>query len=488
MNDAAPPTLAPVAPATRARSTPAPVVLAAVVLAAVVAVGATLAAIRRPAGPSGPAAPAEVSTRFGPGTFARVEALRDRAVRGLLALRRPEGDFTTRPGGGVDPAERREATAMGVLGLAAARRMGSQVDGLAKAIADARAILFRAPARGALATSNRSLKISTISAALLGLSIGGDPTDRKRVEATTTPLLLLTEPGPPIQGWPQGIASRAFAEILETGHAEWLGPEPYAVVPVWNNLGDTRDTADQRVSEALAQAIRSPAEPSRVASEIFAKVLEDSIAWYGEQTDLGRWALRSWLAARVPGGDAWFARVLPLLEQAVGPDGAIEGEMYGYPVQEARASSSSCGRAWTCARRRRGRARPARRPDAVGRGRHAAVNLSARAPLDLAARPPYNAPLAGVFHPGTSLAGRRAANRRRPRPTEPNSGATTMAREERTDRRRAFIDQPADFNEQMYHALKSAPWWMISIAFHVLLVVISSAFQSSESRLGALRP
>jgi len=58
-----------------------------------------------------------------------------------------------------------------------------------------------------------------------------------------------------------------------------------------------------------------------------------------------------------------------------------------------------------------------------------------------------------------------------------------MARDERSDRSRAFMDQPADFNEQMYHALKAAPWWMISIAFHVLVVVISSMFQSDEVKL-----
>jgi hypothetical protein len=51
-----------------------------------------------------------------------------------------------------------------------------------------------------------------------------------------------------------------------------------------------------------------------------------------------------------------------------------------------------------------------------------------------------------------------------------------MARDERTDRTKGFLDQPTDFNEQMYNALKLAPWWMISIAFHVLVVVISNLF------------
>ncbi len=55
-----------------------------------------------------------------------------------------------------------------------------------------------------------------------------------------------------------------------------------------------------------------------------------------------------------------------------------------------------------------------------------------------------------------------------------------MAREERTDMRKGFMDQPADFNEQMYNALRSAPWWMMSIGFHVLVVVISMLFTTEK--------
>jgi hypothetical protein len=41
-----------------------------------------------------------------------------------------------------------------------------------------------------------------------------------------------------------------------------------------------------------------------------------------------------------------------------------------------------------------------------------------------------------------------------------------------------LLAEPADFNEQMFHALRAAPWWMISISFHVLVVVVSSLFTS----------
>jgi hypothetical protein len=54
-----------------------------------------------------------------------------------------------------------------------------------------------------------------------------------------------------------------------------------------------------------------------------------------------------------------------------------------------------------------------------------------------------------------------------------------MARAQRQTHREAFAEQ-SDFNEQLYQALKQAPWWMISIAAHVLLFVISSMFTTDD--------
>jgi hypothetical protein len=311
------------------RRTSRAVVVVALLLGAVVTAASVLAAIR----PSPP--PPDVPTRFGPRTRARVEALRDRATAGLLALRTPLGDFTTRAGSGVDPAERKDATAVGALGLAAARRMGARVEGLDRALLEAKARLFTVPRRGAPVIRSRSLQISTSAASILALSIGSDPVDALKLPDAVNVLLRLTEPGPPVAGWTQGIAVRAYAEMFETDRSTLLGADPYVVVPTWDSLGDTRDSADQRVSEALALVVKAPTGRSRVADEIFAKVVEEPIEWAGEQTDLERWTLRAWLAARVPGGEVWFRRVLPALEKAVAADGHVEGEMYGYPVSRS---------------------------------------------------------------------------------------------------------------------------------------------------------
>jgi hypothetical protein len=48
-----------------------------------------------------------------------------------------------------------------------------------------------------------------------------------------------------------------------------------------------------------------------------------------------------------------------------------------------------------------------------------------------------------------------------------------MARQQRTTHVDAWAHQ-TDFNEQLYNALRQSPWWMISIAIHVILFVIGS--------------
>jgi hypothetical protein len=62
-----------------------------------------------------------------------------------------------------------------------------------------------------------------------------------------------------------------------------------------------------------------------------------------------------------------------------------------------------------------------------------------------------------------------------------------MARIARSTRRDAFARQ-ADFDEQLYGALKASPWWMVSIATHVLLFVVSTLFQTPTAEATSVRP
>jgi len=56
-----------------------------------------------------------------------------------------------------------------------------------------------------------------------------------------------------------------------------------------------------------------------------------------------------------------------------------------------------------------------------------------------------------------------------------------MASRERSVHVEAFAP-PGDFNEQLYRALKQSPWWMISIAVHVLLFVVSALLGTETGR------
>jgi len=285
-----------------------------------------------------PAAP-EIATAFGPGTRTRVGALRDRLVLGLLSLRTADGDWSPRPiAVDVDPLERREVTALAVAALAAARRMGSPVPELDEAVLSGKAELFRLRRQGRgseapVVNANRNLAIRGLGCAILAMSLAEDPADVVRWRDAVDTLLRLTEPGPPLAGWAHGVAVRAFGELLESGRGDLLGPDPRSKVPV-REPQSQRDCHDPRVAAALAAVFRQGAESAAAVplpSEILAACLDGRLEWGGDQTDLGSWLLRAWLAARVPGGAAWFRQALPLLEAA--PDGAgiIQGNFYGDP-------------------------------------------------------------------------------------------------------------------------------------------------------------
>src|SRR5262245_23615737 len=266
-----PPVLQPVAPPPR-RRTPLAGVVVAGLLAAVAVGAAVVGLIHGGRGPSPDAGPAV--SRFGPGTTPRVAALADRLVRGLLALRLPDGRFAPRPvDSALEPVEFAEATGMALSGLSAARRMGSRVEGLSDAIAGARAAL-RASQRpdggfGAAANRSRSVAVLATSAAALGWALAGEPEDGPPLEAASEWIAHETGLGPLPDGWPRGLATMATLALARTGHAKGFPPDPIAAVQT-RDVGTVRDARDQRVAEALARAIRErggPPEP--FCSEIF---------------------------------------------------------------------------------------------------------------------------------------------------------------------------------------------------------------------------
>jgi hypothetical protein len=93
------------------------------------------------------------------------------------------------------------------------------------------------------------------------------------------------------------------------------------------------DCGDPRVSGAFATVALDPAAAPGWPSQVLAACSKpEFLAWDGPKTDLFTWALSAWLAARVPGGDAWFEKALPLLEKAPDEGGVVRGMEYGEPV------------------------------------------------------------------------------------------------------------------------------------------------------------
>lgn len=278
-------------------------------------------------------------SRFGPGTEDRVSALRDRLTAGLLSLGGEDGRFSPRPGDTtIDPLQDVEATGMAIAGLAAAKRLAAEpVRVLDAAIDHARAWLVpRQNERGgfgpARTLGGRAQPILAVAAATLGLALAGREADALFLEKAAGWLGHEAEVGPLPDGWTRGLATMAVLALIRTGHGEALGPDPWAAIQT-KDVGAVRDARDQRVAEALARAIRARDRPlDPFVPQILAKVMADGFEWGGEQTDLSTWCLRAWLASRTPGGDAWFALTLPLLEKAPGETGVIGGEFYGSPV------------------------------------------------------------------------------------------------------------------------------------------------------------
>ncbi len=327
------PVLTPIGASRQARAPRAPAI-AATALGLVVVASAVGGLFVR----GGAVARPDPGSFFGPGTRPRLEILRDRLAAGLLSLRRPKGDFSTRDDDLFeDPTDRTEATALGTAGLAVAWRLGSRVAGLEEALRATKDGLGKRQARaGGFSSSGkpgRGRAVSALSSAILALSIAGDPADGPRLDRAAQTLADLCGLGPLPAGWVQGVAARAFSELAQGGRIAYLGTPPYQAIPS-RDVGEVRDARDPRVSEAVAQAIRVAlgGPRSRLPDEILARVRAEVPEWTGPQTDLYSWVLQAWLAARCAGGPAWFASVLGPLEKAVGPDGVIPGDFYGYPV------------------------------------------------------------------------------------------------------------------------------------------------------------
>jgi hypothetical protein len=328
-----PPVLAPVALPPERRG-PARALFVFAALLGLVVVGASVASVVfTPAAPRAP-------WLFPPDARPRVDVLRDRLAAGLLTLQRRDGLFTAQPDGAFsdDTLDDTEATGLAVAALSVARRMGSRVGGLEPGLARARdALLERQRTDGDFGQSakpGRGAMVATMAAGVLALRLDDDPRSVAAAERAGRRLVDVSSLGPLPGGWVQGVTVRALWQLVEDDRTVLLGPDPLAVVPT-RNIGTIRDAAEPRISEAFAQTLcRHLGAATATPEEILPKVLADPPVWESPRTDLESWLLAGWLAARTPGGEAWFPLALTALEAAIGPDGTIPWEAYGSPVSK----------------------------------------------------------------------------------------------------------------------------------------------------------
>ena len=340
-SDAPLPVVRPVAPASREAGAPPPRTASRVPFVVALVLGACVLAfsVLAVVSPPKPKEKEWGKSRFGEGTRARLERLRDRLAAGLVSLRLPGGDYSP---GFFDSRQdegmvRRQTTAVAVAGLAAAKRMEAHAKGLDEALADAKAVLTnRKAGSGGGASSvkpDRARTDATLAAGVLGLLWARDPADESRLSIATWALVAESRIGPMGKGWPRGIATRAFAALFEDGRADLLGNDPQTLVQVDPVLDAKLDCGDPRISDAFARAVARTPDAEERGKAVLAECMKpDVLEWDGDGTDLSTWTLTAWLAARVPGGDAWFGKALPLLEKAPDEAGVIQGTRYGDPV------------------------------------------------------------------------------------------------------------------------------------------------------------
>jgi hypothetical protein len=336
MSDEPPlPVLTPVARGARPPRRRWPLAVAAALAASVVGFSVATAVVppRTRAKEAGP-------PRFGAGTRPRLERLRDLLARGLVDLRLPAGDYAP---GLLDPRQdanlvRRQTTATAVAGLAAARRMGSRVEGLEEALAKAKAILTnRQAGTGTVSSSvkpDRARTDATLAAGILALAWGDDPADAARLDLAAAALGAELRIGAMSKGWARGIATRAVVELQALGRDAALGAPALSLVQVDPEPTFVTSCGDRQVSDAYARLVAGKPDAAERAGKILRSCLDpEMLAWADEKTDVVSWILQAWFAARAEGGDVWFERVLPLLEKAPNPaTGVVEGTYYGDPV------------------------------------------------------------------------------------------------------------------------------------------------------------
>jgi hypothetical protein len=311
----------------------APLARAAVLVAAALALVAALAAVRAACFPPSP--PVVPGGWFGRERAPRAEAALDRLVRGLLSLQGEDGAFDPYADDPGQPEIRRTVShALASAALARARELGAGARvpeleaGLGRALDVLKARQQPGGGFGAMPPGVRNPwpAVDAIAGGLHALVVAGRPEDRPVLEAAAAALVRAAT-YKLRDGWTRALVAIAVERMRSEGLLPLLrgvegaagasgesGGDPVVRLVRWDPAAERLDCADYRLAEAICRLVVG--RGIGYASGVLGTCRGHPPEWTGETSDLQSWFLQAWLAARTPGGEAWFQEALPAIEEA----------------------------------------------------------------------------------------------------------------------------------------------------------------------------
>lgn len=281
---------------------------------------------------------------FGPQGRADAEAIVARLCVGLMGRQQPNGGFD--PGEYTYEIERVAATAIATAALARVKEYGGfSVPGLDVALERGLEHLKKKQLDTGLVgypeRKDRWSQVDATSGALLAWTLADRPEDREAM-AKAAEALRRASRDRLRNGWTRGLAVITADAVIERGHGDLFGKDPYVLVDIRDLKQAPREgppqTSDWNVAEVICRVVRGLKKGvDPFPAELVGAILDEPAEWNYPSTDCAAWWLQAWLVARsgAPEAGPWFATVRTVLaEEALGADNTVQGGWYANTVTQ----------------------------------------------------------------------------------------------------------------------------------------------------------
>jgi hypothetical protein len=281
---------------------------------------------------------------FGPEAGPRARALLARLCRGLLEVQGKDGGFDPWPDDpGMPPVKRTASATLALAALAEGARRGAGADVAAfleardRGLSWLRGVQEQGGSFGLMPIAgvgqrDRFPGVEALAGGILALVKADRPEDAVALNAAVR-VLGREIRGGLRNGWTRGLAAIAVDAAVAAGRASSMDKSPRLLIP--EEAPRVVDCGDYRLAEAIVRSVRAGGTGVDALGEaVSAACLDDAPTWTGRTADLQSWFLQAWVQARSPRGPAWFAAVLPALEEAAGRDGRVPEGIYADSVAQ----------------------------------------------------------------------------------------------------------------------------------------------------------